>query len=63
MWHAWETGEVYMWLLLGDVKEREHSEDLDVHGRMKLKYIFKKWDGDEWIGLIWLSIGTGDGRL
>jgi hypothetical protein len=48
---------------LGDMKEREHSEDLDVYGRIKLKYIFKKWDGKKWSGLIWLNIGTGDGRL
>jgi hypothetical protein len=25
--------------------------------------IFKKWNADAWIGLIWLSIGTGGGRL
>jgi hypothetical protein len=27
------------------------------------KYIFKKWDGEAWTGLIWLRIGTGGGRL
>jgi hypothetical protein len=46
MWHVWETGEVHMWLSLGDVKERERSEDLDLHGRIKLKSIFKKCDGN-----------------
>jgi hypothetical protein len=28
-----------------------------------LKWIFKKWDGKEGAGLIWLRIGTGDGLL
>jgi hypothetical protein len=27
-----------------------------------LRWIFKKWDGGAWTGLIWLRIGTG-GRL
>jgi hypothetical protein len=32
-------------------------------GRIILKFIFKKWDVEEWAGLLWLRIGTGDGRL
>jgi hypothetical protein len=28
-----------------------------------LKWIFKKWDGGAWNGLIWLRIGTGGGLL
>jgi hypothetical protein len=27
------------------------------------KFIVKKWDGEEWTGLIWLRIGTGGGLL
>ena len=27
------------------------------------KWIFKKWDGGTWTGLIWLRIGTGGGLL
>jgi hypothetical protein len=27
------------------------------------KWIFKKWDGDAWTGLLWLRIETGGGCL
>jgi hypothetical protein len=32
-------------------------EDQDVDVRIILKCVFKKWNGEEWTGLIWLSIG------
>ena len=47
----------------GDLRERDRSEDVGVDGRVILKWTFKKSDGEAWTGLIWLSIGTGDGRL
>jgi hypothetical protein len=37
--------------------------NLDVDGRIILKWIFKKWNGGAWTGLIWLRIGTGGGLL
>jgi len=47
----------------GDVLEKYHFEDQGIAGRIMLKQIMLKWDGEAWIGLIWLMIGTGSGRL
>jgi len=32
-------------------------------GRIILKWIFRKWNGGAWTGLIWLRIGTVGGHL
>jgi hypothetical protein len=45
-------------VLVGNLMERDHFEDLGVNGRIILKWIFKKWNGT-WNGLIWLRTGTG----
>jgi hypothetical protein len=47
---------IYIW-------EGDHLEDRGVDGRIILKWIFKKWDGGAWTGLIWLRIGTRGGLL
>ena len=47
---------------LGDLRERDHLENLGVDGTMILKWIFKKCDV-AWVGLIWLRIGTIGGLL
>jgi hypothetical protein len=52
-------GEVHTGFRLGNSREEDHLEDVDVDGRI----ILKKWDGEAWTGLIWLRIGTGGGRL
>jgi hypothetical protein len=39
-------------------KERDHSEDQGVDGRMGSEWILRKLAGG-WIGFDWLRIGTG----
>jgi len=44
------------------MRERHHLEDPGIDRRILLRWVFRKWYGEAWTGLIWLSIGTG-GRL
>jgi hypothetical protein len=59
----WGTGEVRTEFWSGNLRERDYLEDLGVDGRVILKLIIKKWDGEAWAGLIWLRIGAGGGSL
>jgi hypothetical protein len=63
MWLVWETGEMHKGFWWGDPRERDHLEDLGVGRRIILKWIFKNRNREEWIGLIWLRVGTGGRRL
>jgi hypothetical protein len=63
MWHVWGRGELHTGFWWGDLRERDHVEDLDVDGRSILRWVLKKWDGEAWTRLIWLRIVTGGGRL
>jgi hypothetical protein len=45
MWHIWERRDAYrVWL--ADLRERDHMDNLHVDGRILLKCIFEKWDGE-----------------
>jgi len=45
MWHGRETVEVHTGFWWGDVRDRDHLEDLGLDGSTMLKLIFKKWVG------------------
>ena len=46
-----------------NLRERDHSEDPGVDGRIILRWIFRKWDVGVWTESSWLRIGTGGGHL
>jgi len=50
-------------VLVGKPGGKNHLGDPGVDGRIVLRWIFRKWDGWPWIGLIWFRIGTGGGHL
>jgi hypothetical protein len=49
--------------LEGNLRERNHVEDLGVDGRIISKRIFKTWNGEVWNGFRWLRLQTGGGCL
>jgi hypothetical protein len=52
-----EERKVYK-VLVGKPKERDHSEDQGVDGRMGSELILEKLDEGVWIKFAWLRIGT-----
>jgi hypothetical protein len=58
-----ERGEMRTGFCWGDLRERDHLEDLGVDGRIILKRIFKRWDWEARTGMIRLKIGAGGERL
>jgi hypothetical protein len=45
----------------GNLKGRDHLEDLGVDVKLILKSILRKYSGKMWTGFIWLRIGTSGG--
>jgi hypothetical protein len=43
--------------------ERDHYKDLDVSGRLILRWILEIYNGVVWTGVIWLRKGTSGGLL
>jgi hypothetical protein len=52
-WQVWGRGEVHRGFWWGNLKERDHLEDLNVEIKIILKLIFKQWDG----GVDWFDLG------
>ena len=42
MWRVWGIEEAYSGIWLGNLRERDHSEDPGVDGRIILRSIFRK---------------------
>jgi len=57
------TGGVHRGFWWGFLRGRNHLEVLGIIGMRVIKWIFEKWDGKSWTGLIWLRTGKGFGRL
>jgi hypothetical protein len=47
----------------GNLKGKDHSEDLDVDWKIILEWMLGKCNGKAWTGFIWLRIGTSGGAL
>jgi len=58
-----EREELHIGFWWADLRKGDHLVDLDVNGKIILKWIFKNWNEKAWSGLIWLRIETGIGRL
>ena len=55
--------EVYTGFWWGNLRERNHLEDLDIDGKIILRWIFEKWNVRALTVLIWPRIGAGGGHL
>jgi len=49
--------EVYTGFWWGNLRESDHLKDLGVYSRIKLKWVFKKWNTA--LGLDWFGSGYG----
>jgi hypothetical protein len=42
-WGEERRGEAYTGFCCGNLRERDHLEDLDIDGRIILRWLFRKW--------------------
>jgi hypothetical protein len=61
MWHGWERGETGTGFWWESPKEKDHSEDQGVDGRMGSKWTLGRLAGDVWNAFTWLRIATAGG--
>jgi hypothetical protein len=63
MSHVWGTGQVHVEFWWGNLRERDHLEDIPVDETLILKSIFQGTGCGAWTGLIWLRTVAGVGLL
>jgi hypothetical protein len=53
MWHVWGRGEVHTGFWWGDLRDRNHLDDICIDGRIILKMDLEEveWGGMDWIAL------------
>jgi hypothetical protein len=54
-WHIWRRGEVHTGFWWGDLRERDHLEDLGICGIIS-KWILEKLDWRAWTGVVQLRM-------
>jgi len=55
MWYAGRQ-ESCIQVLVGNLKERDHLEDLGLDGRILLKIDLQEVEGEAWTELIWRAL-------
>jgi hypothetical protein len=58
MQHVWVRGKVHTVFWWGDLRIRDHLENLGVDEKMILKCTFRKWDG----GIDWIDMAQDRDR-